>query len=233
MTRFSVFDLDRTLTRRGTYLSFLVFAAARLRPWRLTTLPAVAACMIAYKLGAVGRKRLKELMQRLLLGPSLAGDDARRIARRFAARLLARGLRPQARARIADEHGAGRGLVIATAAPDLYAQPLADLLGVEHVLATRCAWTDDRLLSRIAGANHHGPEKLARFRRFLADQGLARDAVHLRFFSDDASDRPLLEHSEEPFAVNPGRSLRRLAREKGWPVLDWNDDRPGSRAAPD
>ena len=215
-----MFDLDRTLTRRGTYLGFLLFTATHVRPWRLAFLPAVIGCMAAYKLRVFERTRLKELMQRLLLGPSLDGGDARRIAGRFAARLLARGLHPQGRARIAFEQAAGHLVVIATAAPELYVRPLADLLGVEHVVATRSVWRGDRLLSRIEGRNCYGPEKLARVEGFLAEQGVEA-GVRVRVFSDDVSDRPLLERCDDPVAVNPGRALRRLARERGWPVLDW------------
>lgn len=217
----SVFDLDRTLTRRGTYLRFLVFAAARLRPWRLATLPLVACCMGAYKLGAFGRTRLKELMQRLLLGRSLEGAPARRIAEEFAAGLLARGLHPQARLRLDAERARGRRLVIATAAPELYARPLARLLGVEHVVATRSVWDGDRLLSRIDGLNCYGEEKLVRFERFLAAAGFAGAAVRVGVVSDDISDRPMFERCDEVVVVNPKRELRRLAGEKGWPVVDW------------
>lgn len=226
----SVFDLDRTLTRRGTYLAFLLYAAADLRPWRLAALPLVVAGMGAYKLRAFGRTRLKVLMHRLLLGPSLKGADARRIADRFAARLLARGLHPEGRARIASEQAVGHLVVIATAAPELYVRPLAERLGVEHVVATRSVWRDGRLLSRIEGRNCYGPEKLARFERFLSEHGVGPD-VPVRGFSDDVSDRPLLERCDEPMAVNPGRGLRRLAGERGWPVLDWRSPPGRERAA--
>jgi phosphoserine phosphatase len=31
---------------------------------------------------------------------------------------------------------------------------------------------------------------------------------------------PLLEKVSQPIAVNPGASLRQLAQQRGWPVLD-------------
>ncbi|CAN5309960.1 hypothetical protein BH11PSE5_BH11PSE5_22790 [soil metagenome] len=46
-TRLSIFDLDRTLTRKPTYTSFLLFAARRRSPLRLLLAPAVLACMLA------------------------------------------------------------------------------------------------------------------------------------------------------------------------------------------
>jgi phosphoserine phosphatase len=35
------------------------------------------------------------------------------------------------------------------------------------------------------------------------------------------SDWPALEWSDEPFAVNPSRGLRRMAAHRGWQVLSW------------
>ena len=56
----------------------------------------------------------------------------------------------------------------------------------------------------------------------MAMEGIARDEAHIRFYSDHASDAPVLEWADEPFAVNPHRKLRRLSRRRGWPMLDWS-----------
>ena len=66
-SRIAIFDLDRTLTRRGTYSPFLIFAAKRLCPWRLAALPWVMLGMIGYKCKILSRSRLKELMQRAIV----------------------------------------------------------------------------------------------------------------------------------------------------------------------
>ena len=36
-----------------------------------------------------------------------------------------------------------------------------------------------------------------------------------------ASDAPVFEWADEAVAVNPHDRLKRLARERGWPVEDW------------
>lgn len=40
-------------------------------------------------------------------------------------------------------------------------------------------------------------------------------------YGDHYSDRPLLEAAAEPFAVTPGPTLARYAKDAGWPVLTW------------
>jgi hypothetical protein len=38
-------------------------------------------------------------------------------------------------------------------------------------------------------------------------------------YSDSETDAPMLEVVGHPFAVNPDKTLRRLAEENGWPIL--------------
>ena len=40
-------------------------------------------------------------------------------------------------------------------------------------------------------------------------------------YGDHYSDRPLLESADAPYAVTPGPTLARFARETGWPILEW------------
>ena len=214
----SVYDLDRTLTRRGTYLPFLLFAARRLAPWRLLRTPEVLGAMAAYRLGLLTRERLKEAMQARLLGPRTTGSAIRPVAEAFADAVAHRGLRPEVVARLHADREAGRTVVVATAALRLYAEPLARRLGVEHVVATESDWRDGDLLARLNGPNLRGEAKREALEHWLAAHP-ALAAGGFRFHSDDASDLPLFERAAERIAVHPGPRLRRLARARGWEVL--------------
>ena len=41
-------------------------------------------------------------------------------------------------------------------------------------------------------------------------------------YSDSHTDLPFLEAVGRPVAVNPDRELRRIAEERGWPVLEFS-----------
>ena len=56
---------------------------------------------------------------------------------------------------------------------------------------------------------------------WLQREGLERDAVHIRFYSDHISDAPVHHWSDEAFATNAHARLIRLAETEGWEVLDW------------
>ena len=47
------------------------------------------------------------------------------------------------------------------------------------------------------------------------------DLAASAFFTDSASDLPMLERVGEPVAINPDPRLRWKARRRGWPVRWW------------
>jgi phosphoserine phosphatase len=54
-------------------------------------------------------------------------------------------------------------------------------------------------------------------RELAAREGI--DLARSTAYSDSHTDLPFLEAVGHPVAVNPDRELRRLAAERGWPVL--------------
>jgi phosphoserine phosphatase len=56
---------------------------------------------------------------------------------------------------------------------------------------------------------------------WLARRQLPRlsDCAFSTFYSDSASDLPLLQAVQRPVAVRPDERLQRVAAERGWPVL--------------
>lgn len=217
----SIFDLDRTLTRHGTYTPFLVYAAWRLAPWRIALLPLMLFGMIAYKLRLLNRCQLKALQHALLIGRSLPRHKVDLIAKGFADRLSRKGLLSKGLDRIVQERTEGRRVMLATAANSYYLQAIADRIGIAEVISTRSVWRGDMLRPAIDGENCYGAAKRSMTVAYLEQAGLERCDLHLRFFSDHVSDRPTFEWVDEPIAVNPSPKLVKLAQEKGWEVLDW------------
>lgn len=221
MTDLAIFDFDRTLSKQPSYSAFLLFAAARLAPWRLVLVPLLLPDGIAYAKRRIERKAMKERMHRLMLGGRLHRGKLERVATAFAEKIAARGLYPQAFEIMAAERAAGRRVVIATAAPRHYITALARLIDVDAVVATRESWDGDALLPGIDGENCYGPAKLRMVEEYLAAEGIDRSQSHVRFYSDDISDLPVFDWADEPIAVNPSSKLRAAALERGWKILDW------------
>ncbi|WP_404710868.1 HAD family hydrolase [Sphingomonas sp. MMS24-J13] len=218
----AIYDMDRTVTRTGTYTPFLLHAAKALAPWRLAFAPVVPFVMAAYAAKLIDRRRLKEINQRLLIGGRIPRRKLAPVTEDFADLILKTNIHPGALRQIAEDKAAGRRLILATASYRFYVEPIARRLGFDDVIATgSVAGLDDIIHARIDGENNYGPAKLRLIEAWLKAEQIDRAAVHIRFYSDHASDAPVLEWADEPFAVNPSAGLKRLAAQRGWRVVDW------------
>ncbi|HWK40441.1 MAG TPA: HAD-IB family phosphatase [Croceibacterium sp.] len=212
--RIAIYDMDGTLLRGSTFTPFLIFAAARIAPWRLPLLPAWIAMMVGHKAGLYDRATLKRRGMALMLGPVDAARLAR-VAEAFAAARLSR-LHPGARQMIDTDRAEGWRQVIATAAYGLYADRVARKLDIADVIATQ--WSPDGELA----ANCYGPEKLARVKRWMGEQRIDRADVEVRFVSDSFADAPMLDWADEAWFVTDDPALTEKARARGWWVVDFS-----------
>jgi HAD superfamily hydrolase (TIGR01490 family) len=220
--KLAIYDMDRTVTRAGTYTPFLLHVARHRAPWRLLLAPLVPFVMLAYVLKRITRSRLKEINQQLLLGGRVPRAALAPHVESFAQFTMAANIRPGALARLAADRAAGYRLVLATASYRLYVEAIARHLGFDDVIATGSVLgIDEYVHARIDGENCYGEAKLRMIEAWLAAQGIARENAHVRFYSDHISDAPVMDWADEAFAVHPSRRLRKLLIGKGWPALDW------------
>lgn len=225
--RVAVYDMDRTITRSGTYSGFLIHVARRRQQWRLLLLPLVGLAGAAYSLRLIDRSRLKAINLRLLVGKRFRRSEIAPLAESYADRVVARGLHPAALDQIAADREAGYRLLLATASFHLYVDAIARRLGIDDVLATRLDESDgaDHIHARLAGDNCYGDAKFTRISDWLAANDITREAAHVRAYSDHVSDHPMLRFADEAVATTPSRELKKLAPRMGWQVVDWRTKR--------
>ncbi len=223
----SIYDMDRTLTRKGTWTAWLRFWLRTEAPWRVVLLPALLVPVVAFELGLIDRGRLKTWAQQIVMGAS-ARARVDRAAAVFAAHIVAVDVFPAAKAAIAADHAAGRRVVLATASNAYYAEAIGMALGVPDVVATRMLWSGERLQPVIAGPNCYGSGKADMVAAWLEAEGLTGAAW--KFQSDHISDLPVFEMAlasgGEAIAINPSPILRAEATRRGWPVIDWGVPEP-------
>jgi HAD superfamily hydrolase (TIGR01490 family) len=144
-----------------------------------------------------------------------------RASERFIELIVRPMLAPAAIALVQRHQQAGDLVAIVTATNDFVTRPIATLLGVDELIATDLARDEQ---GRVTGAIHGVPSfregKVARVEQWLGARQLTwADFARSTFYSDSTNDLPLLERVSEPVATNPGPALERIARERGWPVL--------------
>lgn len=223
MTALAIYDMDRTITRRGTYSSFLLHVALRRAPWRLAFAPLIPLAMAVYALKLISRSTLKEWMQALMMGRHIRSSELAPLVESFARETIAKNIYPGALRQMAADRESGHRLVMATASYRIYVTAIAEQLGMEDVIATDSfSLPDGRIHARIDGENCYGPAKLVKIEAWMEAQGLHRPDCTVRFYSDHVSDAPVLDWADVPIAVNPSPKLRKLAGQHGWLIVDWS-----------
>lgn len=120
---------------------------------------------------------------------------------------------PGAQALLDEHRNAGRTLLIITATNSYITRPIADLLGVEHLIGTDGQRVDGRFSGEIEGTPCFQDGKITKLQQWLADKPAVSQSW---FYSDSINDAPLLEWADHAFAVDACERLSALALERGW-----------------
>lgn len=108
-----------------------------------------------------------------------------------------------------------RSYIVSAALQEVVDAMAADL-GFDGALGTICE-VHDGVYTGHSVRSLHGENKAAAVRELAEEQGY--DLASSTAYSDSYTDLPFLEVVGNPVAVNPDRELRRIAGERGWPVL--------------
>jgi HAD superfamily hydrolase (TIGR01490 family) len=117
---------------------------------------------------------------------------------------------------IAEHRAAGDEVVVLSASGLEVVEPIAALVGADRCQATRMAIRNGCYTGEIE-LYLYGEQKAQAARDIAAARGYR--LADCRAYSDSITDLPLLEAVGHPTAVNPDRALRRVAEERGWPIL--------------
>lgn len=218
----AVFDLDGTITRADTLRLFLRARRRRLpaRPWALARLP---AAWWRARRDVAARGAVKAALLDFLVG-GRPKSVLEREAESFAAAVLAHQVKPAARAAIERHRSAGHVLLLASASPALWVEPIGRALGFDAVIATRLLWRDGRFAGRLDGPNLLNAAKREAVLSWLARA--AGGAAPVAAYTDHHHDLPLLLLAEHPVAVDPTPALAAEARARGIPIAHWKDFSP-------
>jgi phosphatidylglycerophosphatase C len=218
MPAISVFDLDRTLCRRDTFLPFLLFMLSR-HPARWWRLPLLGAALLPYGLRLRDNSWLKGFFLRHVVG-GMRDDDVASDCDRFLRRWVWPRLSQEGLKEVASRKLGGALVVLATASPDIYVGRLAAMLDIEHVVCTRLERSaDGRFTGGMIGGNCYGPAKHRAIDRFRVAHGA--EWADMTCYSDHVSDLALLRQAGRAYAVNPNRAFAQACRRQDIAVVAW------------
>jgi HAD superfamily hydrolase (TIGR01490 family) len=124
---------------------------------------------------------------------------------------------------IAQHKRDGHEVVIVSTSGEEVVAPIGAMVGADHIVATQMVVEQGRYTGEIA-RYVYGPAKADAIRELATSRGY--DLAECYAFSDSVTDVPMLETVGHPAAVNPDRALRKVANERGWPVLSFTNAVP-------
>jgi HAD superfamily hydrolase (TIGR01490 family) len=210
------FDLDKTIISKS---STLAFAPSFYRHGLISRVQAArgAYAQLVFRIGGANHRRMERIKEQVTkLCRGWSADRVREIVTAHLADTIGPIVYAEAR-RLLDSHrSAGRDVFIVSTAGEEMVNPIGLMLGACGVIATRMRLADGCYTGELE-FYAYGEAKAMRMRQIAAERGYN---LHECFaYSDSATDLPMLEAVGHPHAVNPDRVLRRVARERGWPVL--------------
>jgi HAD superfamily hydrolase (TIGR01490 family) len=117
-----------------------------------------------------------------------------------------------------DKHRrAGDTLAVITATNSFVTGPIVKAFGIDNLLATEPEKNGGHYTGRVAGIPCFQEGKVKRMQGWMAEHKLNWDGSW--FYSDSHNDLPLLRQVDHPVAVDPDDKLKKVAVEKGWPII--------------
>jgi phosphoserine phosphatase len=107
--------------------------------------------------------------------------------------------------------------VFLTGALDFTVAPLSPLADI--IASARMRSSNGRYTGELEEVPHAGDARASYLRRLAKELGADLSASYA--YADSLSDLPMLESVGHPVVVNPDPRLRRVARERRWPVERW------------
>jgi HAD superfamily hydrolase (TIGR01490 family) len=210
----AIFDLDRTLLRGAS--GPLINQALTELGLRATRIPGEGLLYKSFEVFGENPVGMA-LARAAALAVRGWSVDRLRAAGRRAAELLVNNVASYVPGVVEEHRRAGHVLVLATTTPDDLVRPLAELLGLDDVVATRYAWVDGVYTGKLDGGFVWGFGKLTALRKW-ADQHDV-DLSESFAYSDSINDVPMLSAVGHPTAVNPDLALHAIATVRRWPIL--------------
>ena len=217
MEKFALFDFDGTLAKGDSILSFLGYSFKK----KLVGLKGIGKGLWAYagySFGKVSDTAAKEKAMAFIAGKTQ--EEMTVFCEDWVEKKLSKKLFTQGIEELRDLAEKGYKILLITASPDFYLDPLLKRLPITDIIGTRMDKNEEGVFSgRISGNNCRGIEKNLRLAEYLAAKGWQLSTLESYGYGNSGYDEAMLTLVANPVLVNPSKSLQK-AFPKGR-VVNW------------
>jgi putative phosphoserine phosphatase/1-acylglycerol-3-phosphate O-acyltransferase len=218
------FDMDKTILSENSATLYMRHRYERGELTRGDLLRGLGA-YIQYKLGILDLRSWTTDMMSQFSGQSEKDLAEQAIA--WVEESVVDTIYPEAE-RLVDEHLAESHVVaIVSGATAFVVRPIADRLGIEHILYTRLEVENGLFTGRVIEPICFEEGKIYWLQQFIDEQRI--DLAKSFFYTDSITDLPLLDLVGHPVATNPDPLLYRTAVKRRWPVRFFDPPTPADR----
>ena len=217
------FDMDKTLIAENSGSLYMRYRYQRGEISGLELLKGVGA-YLQYKLGILDIRNWTKTMMVQFRGQKEAELEAE--AKAWFDELVAQTIYPEAEELVRKHEADGHLVAIVSGATKFVVRPLAQRLGVEHLLYTRLEVEDGCFTGRVIEPICFEEGKIYWLQQFIEEHGI--DLAKSWFYTDSITDLPLLDLVGHPVATNPDPLLYRAAVRRRWPVRFFEPPRRGT-----
>lgn len=218
MTSAVFFDLDKTILAKSSAMAFTrpFYKGGLIGPADVVRSAYAQFVFLASGADHDQMESMREYMSKLVTGWDV--ETVRQIVAETLDEIVDPMVYAEALDLIAEHKAAGRDIVIISSSGTDVVEPIGERLGADIAIGTQLVIEDGTYTGEIL-FYAYGENKAEAARVLAAEHGY--DLADCYAYSDSITDVPLLEAVGHPTAVNPDDSLRAIAVERDWPVLDF------------
>ncbi|CAC9650638.1 HAD family hydrolase [bacterium endosymbiont of Bathymodiolus sp. 5 South] len=113
----------------------------------------------------------------------------------------------------------GDRLIVITATNSFVTRPIAQVYGIDELLATEPEMIAGRFTGKVLGEPCFQSGKVHKLKQWCEANNEPLEGAY--FYSDSHNDLPLLELVDNPIVVHADDKLYKIAKERDWLSLDW------------
>lgn len=218
MNRIAFYDLDGTLVSSNVVVRYAFYA--RSLPAKVKALLKCAKLLVSVPvligLDLYSRRLFNEIFYREYRG--MKKEWLRELAETVFHKVIRPSIYPGAQRLVDADRDQGFRLVLVTGELDFVLGPVVRYFGFHELICNSLAYRDGAATGEVIPPLLAEKEKVAAMTRVCREYNAP--PAESKAYSDSFSDVPMLEAVGNPAAVNPDRRLRRVAAQRGWPILD-------------
>lgn len=214
------FDLDKTIIARSSPLAFGRSFYRQGLIGRGFLLKGIYAQLVFVLMGADENKMEKMRRQAAHVTAGWEPERVRKVVTEVLEEVITPLIYAEAAELIREHREAERVVCIVSSSPEEIVEPLAEMIGAEHWIATKPEIVDGKYTGELT-FYAYGPHKADAIKELAEREGIDLGGSYA--YTDSITDVPLLEAVGHPVAVNPDRSLRALAHERRWEITTFRN----------